>query len=321
MEDNSSKNLNTGDVKKKSSKTVSWVILAVLVVAVFGYISYMVYEKSTQIAVLTEEKAAVENEKQVLTQSLTDVTDTVNEIATKLLDIRKNQVAISDLIARTDTETSQKEQVLSDITAIQNQLERDKSDMKDLVAKMQQSNIRIKSLESMVSQLRKEIDKNVQTVAELRSIIESKNEVIKTTETTLKNTVNTLTMVRGELVNSNQELQQTKDVLEETQNTAYYVIGTRDELKESNVIDERGWLILKSINLASDLNDATFTKIDISRQKEMTIPCEAKYIKVIPERSESSYNLEAVGENQTVLRVTDPDKFWKIRYMAVVVKG
>jgi len=321
MEDNSSKNLDTGDVKKKSSKTVWLVILAILVVAVFGYVSYMVYAKSNQIAILTEEKAAVENEKQVLTQSLTNITDAVSEIATKLQDIRKNQVAISDLIARTDTETSQKEQILSDINAIQNQLDRDKSDMAGLVAKMQQSNIRIKSLETMVSQLRKEIDKNIQTVAELRSVIESKDEVIKTTSTTLKNTENTLTMVRGELTSTNKELQQTKNTLEETQNTAYYVIGTRDKLKESNIIDEKGWLIRKSINLATDLNDATFTKIDISRQKEMTIPCEAKHIKVIPERSESSYNLEAAGENQTVLRVTDPDKFWKIRYMAVVVKG
>ena len=176
MKDVSSNNLNTVNLEKKGSKKLLWGIIIIVIVALVGsaaYLQWNISKKNSEISVLTDEKTTLENEKQMITSSLNEITDTVNEVATKLQDIRKSQVTISDLIARTDTETSQKEQILSDITDIQSQLDRDKREINDLVVKMEQSNIRIKSLENMVSQLRKEINKNVQTLAELRGIREA----------------------------------------------------------------------------------------------------------------------------------------------------
>jgi len=311
------------DASAKSSKGMTWmIILAVILVGVGGYEYYTITQKNTAITNLTTERDNITVERNTLNTSLNDFTSMVNEVANRLQTIRNNQVTISELISRTDTAVpGQREQMLNDIAAIEGQLDRDKRDLNDLTQKMEQANIRVRSLENMVAQLRKELDKNVQTVAELRSIIESKNEVIKTAEATIKTNEATITTIRGDLSNTNRQLQETRNVLEETRNTAYYTVGTKSELKEKNILVERGFLFRKSLMLAPEVNEAAFTKIDITQARQMNIDTATGNIQIVPARTSSSYSIESVGENQSVLRITDPATFWKIRYMTIVVKG
>jgi len=320
---------NTGTItpEKESGswKIVLWVIIVVIIIAMGGFIYFqheILQAKKSQITTLETEKKAVLDEQDKLKGNLEDVTNTINEVAAKLQDVRKKQVVITDLIARSQTETSQKGQILNDITAVEEQLARDRRDIETLNGKVRQSGIRIKSLETMIANLRKEVDKNVQRVADLKSIIEDKNEVIRQADNSLKNTQQTLANVRTELSQTSEELETTKGVLEETKNTAYFVIGTKDELKEKKVLDEQGrFFQKKNLNLSAEFSDDTFTKIDITKEKEFPITANLKNVKVIPQRSESSYKLMENGQNQTILKIVDPEKFWKVKYMAVVVKS
>lgn len=315
----------TPEKESGSWKIIVWVTIVVIFVAMGGFIYFqheIVQAKKSQITTLETEKKAALDEQDKLKGNLEDITNTIDEVAAKLQDVRKKQVVITDLIARSQTETSRKGQILDDIAAVEEQLARDKRDIDTLNGKVRQSGIKIKSLEKMVATLSKEVEKNVQRIADLKSIIEDKNEVIRQTGTSLKNTQNTLANVRTELSQTNEELETTKGVLEETKNTAYFVIGTKDELKVKNVLDEQGrFFQKKSLNLSPEFNDDTFTKIDITKEKEFPITANLKNVKVIPQRSESSYKLMENGQNQTILKVVDPEKFWKIKYMAVVVKS
>jgi len=315
----------TPEKESGSWKIVLWVTIVVIIVALGGFIYFqheVLQAKKSQITTLETEKKATLDENDKLKGNLEDITNTINEVATKLQDVRKKQVVITDLIVRSQTETSRKGQILDDIAAVEEQLARDKRDVETLNGKVRKSSIKIKSLETMVANLNKEVEKNVQRVADLKSIIEDKNEVIRQTDNSLKNTQNTLVNVRTELSQTSEELETTKGVLEETKNTAYFVIGTKDELKAKNVLDEQGgFLQKKNLNLSPEFNDNTFTKIDITKEKEFPITANLKNVKVIPQRSESSYKLMENGQNQTILKVVDPEKFWKIKYMAVVVKS
>jgi len=302
-------------------------LIVLIVAGMGGYVYYqytMLKDRDAQISQLNEAKAVTENEKTQLTASLNDVTATVNEVAAKLQDVRKLHVVITDLVSRAgDAELSQKDRLIDDISAIEKQLDRDKRDIGDLTLKIQQSGVRIKSLETMVTGLKKELDANIQMVGNLRSIIEHKNAVIETTENSLRETESTLATVRNELHVTNTELEETKSVLEDTRNTAntaYVAFGTKKELVEKNVLDEQGRLF-KNVMLAKDFDESTFSKIDITSQNEFTVASNIKDVKVYPQRSDECFRLEPAGENQSVLKVTDPEKFWKIRYMAVVVKG
>lgn len=308
----------------KTVKIILWIGLCIILVAMGGYIYYQYHsitQKNNEISTLSNDKTSLENEKQSLMKNVSDITDTINEVANKLLDVRKKQVVITELITRTE-EASQRQQILGDITAIERQLELDKRDIAELTKKMQQSGIKIKSLENMVTRLRNEVDKHVQTMADLRSIIEHKNEVLKQTENSLKDTETSLIFAQSELKETSRDLEETRNTLDETLNTAYYVIGTKQELKEKNIIDEEGrFFQKKSLNLSGEIDESSFTKIDITKNKEFTIASDMKQLKVLPLRSESSYQIENTGENQSVLKVIDPEKFWKIKYVALVIKG
>jgi len=307
----------------KQSKTMIWVIVAIVVVlgGFLFYQHYTITQKNSQITTLTTEKTTLETEKQTLTTSVAEITATIDEVSSKLQDVRKKQVVISDLVAKSG-EMGKKEQLLDDITAIETQLASDRRDIDDLTNKMKQSGIRIKSLENMVAHLREEIDKNTLEMAQLKGIIEQKNQIIVTTENNLRQTQSSLSEVRTELASTSQELEETQNDLTETLNTAYYIVGTKDELKEKNVIDEQGrFYQRKSLILDGAINESNFTPIDITRQSEFQLQTSVKDVKLVPERNASSYQIEEVGKNQSVLKVVDPATFWKIKYVAFVVKS
>jgi len=319
----SEQNLETGNAGQ-GSKVITWILIIAIVAGMGGFIYYQytgITKRDAQISTLSEEKAVVENANQQLTTNLNEVTSTIEEVANKLQDVRKLHVAINDLATSSaTTETSKKGQLLSDIAAIESQLERDKKDLSSLTSRIKQSGVKIKSLETMVANLKKELDKNVQQVTELRTALEQKDQQLRTTQNTLKETETTLASVKTELNDTSSELTETKNTLQDTRNTAYFAVGTKRELIDRNVIDEHGRLF-KSLTLAGDINESGFNKIDITKDSEFTVTCKAKNVKVIPQRSETSYTVEASGDNQSVIKITDPEKFWKIKYMAVIVKS
>lgn len=112
-----------------------------------------------------------------------------------------------------------------------------------------------------------------------------------------------------------QELTQTKDVM----STVYYAIGTKKELSDRGVIDKRGLFgNIKELN--ENLDDGKFTKIDMRTVTEIPVgQYKAKKVEILPERPANSFSLEENGGNLT-LKITNPDIFWRNKYVAIVVK-
>lgn len=312
--------------KQRAGKsTIATQIFIVVVIAALGGIIYFQYQtigrKTASITELTSQVAVSETERKSLQANLTDVGAMINEVAVKLHDVRKNQVAINELVTRSaDEMTTRKDQMLSDIDAIEGQLVRDRQDIDALSERIRQSGVRIASLENVVASLRKEIAENTRTMADLRSIIEQKNEVIRQAETRLRETETSLATVRTELAGTRTELAETQQSLNQTRNTAFVAIGTRDDLKDLNIIDVQG-LLWKRVDLSEKLDDKQFTRIDITRDNQFPLTCRAKDVRIVPDRNEACYLIEEANEGGAVLRITDPEQFWKIKYMAVVVKG
>jgi len=112
-----------------------------------------------------------------------------------------------------------------------------------------------------------------------------------------------------------EELIQTQDVM----STVFYTIGNKRELVDRGVIDKRGLFgNIKELN--ENLDDSKFTKIDMRTVSEIPIgKYKIKRIELLPERPMNSFTLEENGENVT-LKVTNPQVFWKNKYLAIVVK-
>ena len=152
----------------------------------------------------------------------------------------------------------------------------------------------LEAKESELAVLRQELEAKDIHIAELDEQVSQLNEDV----TTLKDD-----KARKEEIIS----QQDKEL-----NTAWYVFGTKRELKEQN--------ILKSGEvLQGNFNKNYFTKIDIRVDKEIKLM--SRDAKLLTNHPAGSYTLERDANKQYVLRITNPQQFWSTsKYLVVQVK-
>lgn len=304
-----------------SAKTILVAVLIVLMVAALGYMYHTLVQKNRQISQLQQENTLGEEEQKKLNSYITEITDTVNMVETKLRDVRSKQVAITGMVTQSENDANKKNKLINDITLIEDQLKKDKKDVVDLQSKIKKSNLRITFLDDMVANLQKEIEKNEKSMADLRVTLEQKDQVIRDKDVVIKSKEDTLSYTKQNLRMVVGELEQTNQALDETRNTAYYVIGTKKDLLAKKVLVETGSFLHKSVNLSRDFDNASFTKIHIGKVNEFTVGCAAKEVKLMPAPSAASYQLEETSKNSCVLKVTNPEQFWKMRYLVVLVKS
>jgi len=162
-----------------------------------------------------------------------------------------------------------------------------------------------------------------------RSIINiNKTLVIKETE--LLNLNNTLASLHSDLylvettlnflyVNNMIEHELIKSEAEVLQ-TAYFIIGSANELKTKNIINKTGGLIGvgKTKKLKNNLNSSNFTRINYSETTSIPINC--KKINIISTHPEKAYLL--IKDHQLIknLYITDPVEFWRISKYLIIEK-
>ena len=96
-------------------------------------------------------------------------------------------------------------------------------------------------------------------------------------------------------------------------NSAWFVFGTKSELKEQKILSKGD--VLKS----SDFNKDYFTKIDIRYDKDLKFY--SKSAELLSTHPAGSYQLVKDKLGQYELHITDPQKFWSVsKYLVVQVK-
>jgi hypothetical protein len=94
-------------------------------------------------------------------------------------------------------------------------------------------------------------------------------------------------------------------------NTAWFVYGTKSELKAQHIIED-------GKVLQSNFNREYFTKIDIRVDKEIKLY--SRSAKLLTAHPASSYVLERDANKQYVLRITNPQIFWSTsKYLVILV--
>ncbi len=101
--------------------------------------------------------------------------------------------------------------------------------------------------------------------------------------------------------------------------TAYYVNGTRKELKKAEVIEKKNLLGIGADKLNSNVSPEKFEKIDTRTTLE--IPVNAKDAKIVTAHNTGSYKWQDEGDGTKLLCITDPEAFWqKSKYLVIEVK-
>ena len=154
----------------------------------------------------------------------------------------------------------------------------------------------------------KQLEEKDQQLEQLRAELNTKDIHIAELDETITNLNTNVTT----LTEDNQQKSQTISTQDKQLNTAWFVFGTKKELKEQRILD--GDRVLQA-----NFNKSYFTKIDIRVDKEIKLY--SKSAKILTSHPSSSYTLQQDANKQYILRITNPQIFWSTsKYLVVMVK-
>ena len=231
-----------------------------------------------------------------------------NEIQEGFKEINEveNRVALEGNVIESQSEA---DKIKSDIRFISNKLQSNRERIAELEKQLKNSKYNSAQLKKALQNLTAELVTKQQQIETLQSELASKN--IRIAE--LDEAVTDLNQNVEELSAENEAKAKTVAVQDKALNTAWYVFGTKSELKDQKIL-KRGD-VLKD----NDFNKDYFTKIDIRNEKEIKLY--SKRAELLTSHPESSYQLVKDNKGQLILKITNPQSFWSVsRYLVIQVR-
>ena len=173
---------------------------------------------------------------------------------------------------------------------------------------MRESSVKGDQLRKTLDDLVRQIEEKDQELRQLRAELDAKDIHIAE----LDKTVSSLNDNVSSLKTESSQKTETINAQDKQLNTAWFVFGTKKELKEQRIIDG-------SHVLEANFNKSYFTKIDIRVEKEIKLY--SKSAKILTMHPSSSYTLQQDANKQYVLRINNPQIFWSTsKYLVIQVK-
>ena len=258
---------------------------------------------------LAKENARMQDTLRGKQANISEFIATFNEIQENLAAIKAKQNIISSVGKNPEGVKNSKEQIIEDIQAINELMEKNKNKLAVLQNKLRKSEEKAGQSEAKVAELEKFIAHlNDQLAAQVVEIDQLKMDLEK---------------MNMQMADLNQKYQST--VAESKQkttqlNTAWYAMGTTKELMAKGVITKEGGIIGigKSKKLSENLNKEYFSKIDITEKK--TIPIGAKKARLLSNHPSGSYVI-AGDKTADKLVINNVEEFWAAsKYLVILIE-
>lgn len=223
------------------------------------------------------------------------------------VDLQRGAVAEGSLNA--------KQQIASDIEFIRKQMEENKEQIAKLQSMLKNSKNNSAQLKRAVESLTQELVAKPQRIEELQAELASKNIRIQE----LDAAVTGLSTEKEELTAENEAKAQTVAEQDKALNTAWFVFGTKKELKDQKILTNTGLFKKGQVLKDSDINKDYFTQVDIRTTKEIKLY--SKDADILTTHPAGSYALEKDDKGQLTLKITNPKDFWSVsKYLVIQVK-
>lgn len=237
---------------------------------------------------------------------LNDMMGTMNEIEEGFREINEAQNRVS--VAKSGEGANRAQRIRENIQFIQSTMKQNR----ELIAKLQQqlreSSVKSEQFKKTIENLTAQLEEKDKQLQALREELDKKDIHIAQ----LDEEVATLNTNVSRLTEEGNEKTQTINTQDQQLHTAWYVFGTKKELKEQNILNS-------GEVLRSNYNKDYFKKIDIRVTKEVKFY--SRSAKLLTAHPASSYTLQQDANKQYVLRITNPQQFWSTsKYLVVLVK-
>lgn len=241
-------------------------------------------------------------------EELNEIIECVNEVQEGFRRINEAEGRVT--IANGDAESVSSRGIIQEnMQYIQQAMQQNRELIAQLEERMKASSVNAKALEKTIASLREQLESQNQRIQELEAALAEKDILIAEQGEQIDNLSENVTSLTQE----NRQKSETVAAQDKDLNTAWYVFGTKAELKEQKILKDGD--VLKT----GDFNKDYFTQIDIRVMKEIKLY--SKSAQLMTTHPQGSYTLEKDKKGEYVLRITDAKKFWSVsKYLVIKVK-
>ncbi len=201
------------------------------------------------------------------------------------------------------------EGIKQNIRFISEKLKENREKIAKLETMLKSSNVKSDQMKKALAGLMTQLEEKQKQIEVLQAELASKN--IRIAE--LDDAVMSLNRNVSDLAAENEAKAKTVSAQDQMLNTAWYVFGTKKELKEQKILANGD--VLKT----QDFNKDYFTTIDIRDVKEVRLF--SKHAELLTTHPKGSYELKKDDKKQLTLVITNPKEFWSVsRYLVIQVK-
>lgn len=293
-------------------------VLWALVITIMVVVSVVMFVQNHKLKIKNQQ---IQDYFEQTTQTIGEIQDSLDQINTKELMIKKiaQNTEINDTIT-TDT----KAQILQSIDGMNHYIEANKQKIAKLEKDLEKNKMRMNGMHSIIAKLKQSIIEKEQMITDLRSQIDLLTQTIlverekakleiSMKDVTINNQSQTISGQHDTIGKQNEMIRQQAEIL----NTIYYVIGTKAELVAKGIL-EKGSLFTKA-KLSHNYLEDNFVKMNIQDVDQIVIQKNIKKIKILSAQNKNSYIVKSDTNSQSILKITNPDEFKRIKYLIIQV--
>lgn len=221
-----------------------------------------------------------------------------NQIHANLKQVREKQGGLQ-LSSDAELEGSSEDQIMAELRSIDELMEQNRNTVAQLRSQLKGNDLQLAEM--------------ALAIENLNTMVEERDAEILMLEEELVSTNSTL----GTLIDMYRDQSQLVEHQEDELNTAFYVYGTKKELKEQGILSKDGGFagIGGKNRISGDVDLDLFKKIDITKDTQIIL--KVKQAEILTTHPTGSYELKGEGEQLDIL---DPEKFWSMsKYLVIAV--
>ena len=246
---------------------------------------------------------------------LNEVFSVLNEVEEGLKEIRQKEdlLAVESQKDGIDVPESQRVRIMEDVYAVKDAINRDKEKIEQL---KKDSSLKSVEFKKKLNALHKELEEKSRAIETLQNQLKEKDLIISQKEQTIDSLEHQASDLKEDITVLTGEKEELKDKVDSQDRalfSAYYIVGSKEELIEAGVISKGG--LFKSSKVSYEAEKTSFIKIDY--REISTINTNAQKTKVLSNHRKGTYSIEDV-DGEAIINISDPEGFWEqTKYLVI----
>ena len=235
---------------------------------------------------------------------INDMMGTLNEIQEGFREINEAENRVN--VVKDGERANKAQQIRENIQFISQRMAQNRELIKKLQQQMRESSMKGDEFQKTIINLTKQLEQSNETLQQLRAELDAKDIHISELDETIANQNTSI----NNLKNESEQKTETINTQDKQLNTAWFVFGTKSELKEQGILKD-------GKVLQGNFNKNYFTKIDIRVDKEIKLY--SKSAKLLTMHPSSSYTLTQDANKQYILKIANTNA--EAKDITVTFKG